>query len=85
VDNLGFRDARATHTQLDRSPLPPAGHICLPLRRPCAMIADGQIDHLDLARYYAPKLPRRLWRRLRRDGELALTALAGRGRNRTDA
>jgi hypothetical protein len=85
VDNLGFRDARATHTQLDHSPLLPAGHIRLPLRRPSAMIADGQIDHLDLARYYAPRLPRRLWRRLRRDGELALMALAGRGRNGTGA
>lgn len=78
VDNLGFRDARATHTRHDRSPLPPAGSISLPLRAPGAMIADGQIDHLDLARHYAPRLPRRLWRRLRRDGERALTALAAR-------
>lgn len=70
VDNLGFRDRRATHTRLDPSPLPPAAAMATPLRHPSQMIADGRVDGVDLARYYTPRLPRRLWRRVRRDLEV---------------
>lgn len=67
VENLGFSDPRATHTALDRSPLPPAASLPFPLRHPEQQIIDHRLDGLDLARYYAPSFPRRLLRRLQRD------------------
>ncbi|MFM7549972.1 MAG: hypothetical protein ACKO8I_14130 [Cyanobacteriota bacterium] len=68
VDNLGFNDQRATHTSLDLSPLPRAGAIEIPLRHPGHHFVDARVDGIDLARYYTPRLPRRLLRRLKRDG-----------------
>ena len=67
VDNLGFEDPRATHTARDQSPLPKASYLDFPLLHPNHRLIDGKIDAMDLGRYYAPPLQRRILRRLRRE------------------
>lgn len=67
VDNHGFEDPRATHTTLDRSPLPKSGCIQHPLRHPTHRFVDHAVDAIDLARYYAPRLPQRMFRRVQKE------------------
>lgn len=75
IENLGFNDARATHTALDISPLPRPGAMTMPLRHPRHFFVDRQTDELDLGRYYAPSLLPRVVRRIKRDGRRLWQAL----------